>query len=97
LNVLKSDSRAIVYLEIQSNGASTFTVTDKNITKTYELSDGVYTIKLHSDCTVTFDGAAGVSYKEVIRDHEDLIPAEYVSDENRLHFNLWMTASFVFE
>ena len=97
LNVKESDSRAFVYLEIKSEGATSFTISDENLTKTYELTGDVYEITLHSDCTLTFDGAASVSYKEVIIDCEPLIPAEYKGDSNQLHFNLWMTTSFIFE
>ena len=97
LMVKKSDRRALVYLEITSEGATSFTVTDVNGEKTYRLTDKTYTIKLHSDCAVTFNGGAAVSYKEVVIDYETLISAEYANDENQLHFNLWMTTSFHFE
>ena len=98
LTVKKSENSALVYLEIKSEGATSFTVTDENTTKTYTLTDKTYTIKIHTDCTVTINGgAASVFYKEVIRDYETLIPAEYANDEEQLHFNLWMTNSFVFE
>ena len=98
LTVKKSDKRAFIYLEIKSEGAKSFTISDENFTGTYELTDEVYSIMLHSDCTVTINGgAATVSYKEVIHDYEPLIPDEYANDENQLHFNLWMTTSFIFE
>ena len=97
LNVKKSTENALVYLEIKSEGATTFTISDKNTTRTFNLkADQVYTIKLHTDCTVTFDGAASVSYKEVVRDYAPLIPAAYANDNEPLHFNLWMTTSFNF-
>ena len=98
LEVKKSDDRALVYLEIRSNGAESFTVSDVNGEKTYTLTDKTYSIKLHTDCTVTFNGgAASVDYKEVVIDYEALIPAEYANDDDQLHFNLWMTTSFDFE
>ena len=98
LTVTKSDSRSLIYLEIKSEGATSFTISDENFTGTYELTDDVYSIMIHKDCTVTFNGgAASVSYKEVVHDYEPLIPAEYANDENQLHFNLWMTTSFIFE
>jgi len=97
LNVKKSAKTALVYLEIKTNGATAFTITDKNTSRTFNLkADEVYTIKLHTDCTVTFDGAASVSYKEVVRDYAPLIPAAYANDKEPLHFNLWMTTSFNF-
>ncbi|MBQ3489745.1 MAG: M28 family peptidase [Clostridia bacterium] len=97
LNIEKSAKDSLIYLEIQSNGADFFTVSDGNITRSYELTDEVYTIKLHSNCTVTFHGAATVSYKEVVRDYAPLVPAAYANDKEPLHFNLWMTDSFIFE
>jgi hypothetical protein len=97
LNVKKSTETALVYLEIKSEGATSFTISDKNTTRTFTLTDEVYTIKIHTDCTVTFDGAASVSYKEVVRDYAPLIPAAYANDKEPLHFNLWMTTSFNFE
>ena len=98
LEVKKSDDRALVYLEIQSSGADSFTVSDVNGEKTYTLTDETYSIKLHTDCTVTFNGgSASAEYKEVVIDYETLIPAEYASDDDQLHFNLWMTTSFQFE
>ena len=99
LTVKKADESALVYLEITSNGATSFTVTDGITSNTYTLSkDSVYTIKLHSDCTVTVHGgAATIAYKEVILDYEPLIPAEYANDDNQLHFNLWMTETFICE
>ena len=98
LEVKKSDDRALVYLEIRSNGAESFTVSDVNGEKTYTLTDKTYSIKLHTDCTVTFNGgAASVDYKEVVIDYEALIPAEYANDDDQLHFNLWMTTSFDLE
>ena len=98
LEIKKSDERALVYLEIKSEGATSFTISDTNLTATYELTDEVHAITIHSDCTVTFNGgAASVSYKEVVIDYETLIPAEYANDENQLHFNLWMTKSFNFQ
>jgi hypothetical protein len=98
LNVKKSTETALVYLEIKSEGATSFTISDKNTTRTFNLkADEVYTIKIHTDCTVTFDGATSVSYKEVVRDYAPLIPAAYANDKEPLHFNLWMTTSFNFE
>jgi competence protein ComGC len=95
LTVTKATDRSFIYLEIKSEGATSFTISDENFTGTYELTDDVYSIMLHENCTVTFNGgAASVSYKEVVHDYEPLIPAEYANDENQLHFNLWMTNSF---
>ena len=97
LNVTKSTDEALIYLEIKSNGAASFTIIDVNTARTYTLTDQTYTIKLHTDCTVIFDGAASVSYKEVVRDYAPLIPTAYANDDNPLHFNLWMIDFFVFE
>jgi competence protein ComGC len=97
LTVTKSDDGALIYLEIKSEGATSFTISDEDYTGTYELKDGVHLITIHKNCTVTFNGGASVSYKEVVRDYAPLIPSEYANDENQLHFNLWMTSSFIFE
>lgn len=99
LTVKKADADDLVYLDITSDGATSFTVTDGITPKTYTLSkNSVYTVKLHSDCTVTIHGgAATIAYKEVLRDYDTLIPAEYANDENQLHFNLWMTETFICE
>ena len=98
LTVTKAVDRSFIYLEIKSEGATSFTISDENFIGTYELTDDVYAIMLHENCTVTFNGgAASVSYKEVVHDYEPLIPAEYANDEEQLHFNLWMTKTFVFE
>lgn len=97
LNVKKSAENALIYLEIKSSGATSFTISDANTTRTFTITEEVYTIKLHTDCTIIFDGAASVSYKEVVRDYAPLIPAEYANDKEPLHFNLWMTASFIFD
>lgn len=98
LTVTKATDRSFIYLEIKSEGATSFTISDENFTGTYELTDDVYSIMLHENCTVTFNGgAASVSYKEVVHDYEPLIPAEYANDKNQLHFNLWMTNSFAVE
>ena len=76
-----------------------FTIDDGLETEmTYVLPrNGHYSFKIHSDCVITLNmGAATVSYKEVIRDHEALIPAEYEGDDNMLHFNLWLTDTYEF-
>lgn len=94
LTVEKNTDTSLVYLEFSDIQAQSFTVDDGTTTRTYPLWDDSYTIKLHSDCTVTLNGGtATVAYKEVLRDYEPLIPEEYDSAE-RLHFNLWLTASF---
>ena len=95
LTVTKATDRSFIYLEIKSEGATSFTISDENFVGTYDLTDDVYAIMIHKNCTVTFNGgAASVAYKEVIIDYEALIPAEYANDENQLHFNLWMMDSF---
>ncbi|MBR5187920.1 MAG: hypothetical protein IKW18_05565, partial [Clostridia bacterium] len=77
-------------------GATSFTISDENATRTFTLEDGIYNINIHTDCTVTFDGAVSISYKEVIRDYAPLIPVAYANDKEPLHFNLWMETSFRF-
>ena len=38
--------------------------------------------------------AAEVEYLEVVRDYAPLIPAAYIGDTEKLHFNLWLTQSY---
>lgn len=96
ISVQKAREDSLVYLYIKSENATLFTVDDGRTSHTYHLNkDGTeYAIKLHSDCTVTINGAATIEYKELIIDYEPLIPAEYANDENQLHFNLWLTDTF---
>ncbi len=97
LTVKKTAERALVYLSITSEGADSFTVDDGITSQTYALTEGtVYEIMLHANCTVTVNGgSAKVAYKELVRDCEALIPAEYANDEEALHFNLWLTADLL--
>ena len=95
LTVTKSNEGAFIYLEIKSEGATSFTISDEHFIGTYDLTDDVYEIMIHENCTVTFNGgAASISYKEVVIDYKPLVPDEYANDENQLHFNLWMTKTF---
>lgn len=96
LSVVKNVGETLVYLDFTSGGATAFTVDDGKTVQTYALTAGESrTVKLHSDCKVTVTGgSATVSYREVIRDYAPLVPAEYESDPEQLHFNLWLTASF---
>ena len=99
LYIKKADENSLVYLDFTNIDATSFTVSDGKISKSYRLTEnGTYEIMLHSDCTVSINGgSAAVAYKEVIRDYPSLIPAEYANDENRLHFNLWLTNTFLIE
>ena len=99
LTIRKADENSLVYLEFTNISALSFTIDDGLETEmTYVLPrNGHYSFKIHSDCVITLNmGAATVSYKEVIRDHEALIPAEYEGDDNMLHFNLWLTDTYEF-
>lgn len=96
LTVRKNVTDSLVYLDFSNINAASFTVDDGITTQTYSLEDAdTYTIKLHSDCVVTVNGSADIAYKEVLRDYETLIPAAYANDNEKLHFNLWLTAEFV--
>lgn len=96
LAVKKNVENSLVYLDFKNIQAGSFTVDDGITTRTYNFEDkDTYSIKLHSECTVTVNGGtAEVEYKEVLRDYAELIPAEYASDNEKLHFNLWLTAEF---
>ncbi|MBQ8334271.1 MAG: hypothetical protein IJX93_10930, partial [Clostridia bacterium] len=91
LEIRRNTEEALVYLTFTDVSAQSFTLDDGITSKTYDLSEG-YSIKIHTDCTVTVNGgSASVSYREVLRDYAPMIPAEYADDEEQLHFNLWLT------
>ncbi|MBQ3574708.1 MAG: hypothetical protein IJA26_03515, partial [Clostridia bacterium] len=95
LTVKKNAADSLAYVEFRNTDAASFTVDDGITVQTYMFSDMTAdTIKLHSDCVITIDGSADVIYKEVFRDFEGLIPAEYANDTEKLHFNLWLEAEF---
>ena len=96
LTVKKNTEESLVYLDFKNIKADSFTVDDGITVHNYDLKDvDTYSIKLHSECTVTLNGgSADVEYKEVIRDYTKLIPDEYADDTNKLHFNLWLTDEF---
>ena len=95
IHIKKNTDNSLVYLDFSEINATSFTVDDGITKQTYVFSEDVHTIELHSDCTVTLNGGtAKVACKEVIRDYDILIPAEYETDAEQLHFNLWLTAEF---
>ena len=97
LTVHKMTEDSLVYLDIVSVKNTTFTIDNGVYTHVYKLiANKPFTIKLHTDCKVTVDGNATVAYREVVRDHEPLIPATYAEDEEILHFNLWLTKTYSF-
>ena len=97
LYVNKNTADSLVYLDFSNIDAASFTVDDGITVHTYSLADAeTYSIKLHSACVVTVNGSADVAYKEVIRDYAPLIPEEYANDDEKLHFNLWLTANYTF-
>lgn len=93
LTVKKTHPHSLVYLTFTDIRAESFTIDDGVTSNTYPLSGcESYGMTIHSDCTVTVHGgSAEVAYREVIRDHADLVPAG--APEN-LHFNLWLTDSY---
>ena len=96
LNVKKNTDDSLVHLNFKNIKAESFTVNDGITSQTYKFDESeIYVIVLHSDCVVTLNGGnADVEYIEVLRDYEALIPSEYESDTEKLHFNLWLTAEF---
>lgn len=95
LTVKKNTDTSLVYLDFSNIDAESFTIDDGITTHTYTFEEDTYSIKLHSDCTVTLNGGtATVDYKEVLRDYEPLIPGAYSGDSEKLHFNLWLTQEF---
>lgn len=94
LTVTRSHADALVYVTFSEIQADSFTVDDGITQQTYEFDENeTRLITLYSDCTVTLNGdGAKVEYREVIRDHENLIPQE---DVGNLHFNLWMQDTYM--
>lgn len=86
----------LIWLTFTDIHAGSFTIDDGTTVITYPFGDAEqYSMTIHSDCTVTVNGgSASVSYREVLRDYAPLIPAEYKTDPQRLHFNLWLTAQY---
>lgn len=99
LEFSKNDPDSLIYLDFKNIDAESFTVNDGKTVHTYEFGENeTYSIKLHSECTVTLNGGkAELDYKEVIRDYKPLIPAEYENDGEKLHFNLWLTKELTLE
>lgn len=94
ITVNKTAKNSLVYLDFSNINAESFTIDDGATQNTYIFEDDTYTIKIHTNCTVTLNrGSADVEYKEVIRDYTPLIPKEYANDSEKLHFNLWLTKS----
>lgn len=95
LTVKKNTEDSLVYLDFSNINADSFTIDDGVTVHTYSLADKeTYSIKLHRECVVTVNGSADIAYKEVLRDYEPIIPAEYAEDDEMLHFNLWLTADY---
>ena len=95
LSIKKNEGKTIVYLTFTNETAQSFTIDDGTTVQTHEFGENkTWSIAIHSDCKVTVNGgSAKVDYKEVIRDYELLIPETYTDDE-QLHFNLWLTNSY---
>ena len=91
LTVTKTDPTSTVYLEFTNVNAESITVSDGTTEGTYEISEG-FIFTIHSNCTVTVNGGtAEMEYREVLRDYAPLIPDAYAEDQEKLHFNLWLT------
>lgn len=96
LHVRKYHESNLVYLTFTDIQAESFTIDDGLTVKTYEFGDAeTYGIILHSDATVTVNGGTvTLGYREVLRDYDKMIPADYAADTQRLHFNLWLLEQF---
>lgn len=99
LTVRETREDALIWLTFTDIRADSFTIDDGTTVITYPFGDSEsYGMTIHSDCTVTVNGgSADIAYREVLRDYEPLIPEAYPEDPQRLHFNLWLTASFRLE
>lgn len=95
LSIKKNEGKTNVYLTFTNETTQSFTIDDGTTVQTHEFGENkTWSIAIHSDCKVTVNGGtAKVDYKEVIRDYELLIPETYTDDE-QLHFNLWLTKSY---
>ena len=93
ISVTKTHENSLVYLDFSNATGKSFIIDDGKTRQSYEFDEeGKFSINIHSNCQVILkDGTADVQYKEVLRDYESLIPAEYDNDSNMLHFNLWLT------
>lgn len=86
----------LTWLTFTNIQAESFTIDDGTTSITYPFAGSTsYGMTIHSDCTVTVNGGSvDVAYREVLRDYDRLIPNSYAADNQRLHFNLWLTADF---
>ncbi len=96
ISVKKNEGNSTVYLSFFDATADSFTIDDGITSQTYNFPEhGYYAITIHSDCTVTINGGSATAYLfESIIDHPDVIPEGYADDSNRLHFNLWLEATY---
>lgn len=97
LTINKTTNKAIIYLEFNNIDAQSFTITDQKTSQTYNFggNGAHYNIAIHYDCQITINGgSANVSYREVIRDYDVLIPETYTNTKEKLHFNLWLLNSY---
>lgn len=96
LNIVKTDESSLVYLYITPNEDATIIVDDGITQSTHNLlKNEKFTLIIHSNCTLTLNNAqASIEYREVIIDYENLIPQGYMSGNEKLHFNLWLTKSY---
>lgn len=96
LHVRLTDEAAFVYLTFEGATGESFSIDDGENVQTYTFSEsGYYYIRLHDNCSVRLkDGTAKVAYREVLRDYEPLIPADYDSEE-QLHFNLYLWEEYI--
>ena len=82
-----------VYLTFSNIQADSFSIDDGTTVISYPFEGReTYGITIHSDCVVTvYGGSADLHYREVLRDYDKLMPEE---NDQRLHFNLWLTADY---
>ena len=95
LQIRRAHEDSIVYLEFTAEKPGTFSIDDGKTVQNYTFDEnGYYQIRIHEDCKVYVNGTtASVSYKEVIRDYEELVPDNYDATQ-QLHFNLWLLDEF---
>ena len=99
LTIREYNEDNLTWLTFTNIQAESFTIDDGTTVITYPFGDvTAYGMTIHSSCTVTVNGGSvDVAYREVLRDYDNLIPEGYAEDDQRLHFNLWLTADFTLE
>ena len=96
LTIREFNTDNLIWLTFTNIEAESFTIDDGITAITYPFEDREsYGMTIHSDCVLTVNGgSADIAYREVLRDYGKLIPENIGANDQRLHFNLWLTAEY---